>query len=500
MRRMHSMWRIVVAAVTVVVIVAVMTGLALYRPASGWVDGVTGTLTRTSRVAAAQTDLYCPARMSLADTAEYGDSEFRISEGNIASESRYLTSGSVYQATISAVDGSSDSRDLSTSSLNDGSLVLAEDSSGESRLMSATSLDVESGTGLAASTASWATTGDLKGLSAASCISPALAQTFVLSGTRTGTTQQLVIANPSSKSTAVAMSIWGTESAGRMTPSTGSTVTVPAQGERTVDLSAAVSGQKGLVITLTSTQTPVAAVVRSVSMDGLTVAGSDYALPAAGASRAASIPGVLAGDAVRVVLFSRRSGHATLTWLTSSGSSSASAVDLTASRVSSADLGTAPKGAYALAVSSDSAVTASAVVTRTGGSGQSDFAYLPVAASSRNAAVALPSGVSGTLVAANVSRSDVTATVRVYDSSGNPGKSRDLTIAAESAAGLDLSSLGGSAAAVTVRSSGALSWGVRASRSDMSGKSVAAVAFLGATALEPALVTVRTSRNQNILQ
>lgn len=500
MRRMHSAWRIVIAAATVVAIVMVMAGLALYRPASAWVDAITGTSTRISRVTAAQTDLYCPARMTLADTAEYGDSEFRPSEGNIASASRYLASGSVYQAIVSSLDGSSASQDLSSSSLDDGGLALQNDSSGDSRLLSASSLDVESGTGLAASTASWATSGDLRGMSAASCVVPALTQTLVLSGTRTGTTQQLVVANPSAKSTAVGMTIWGTDSAGRMTPSTGSTVTVPADGEKTVDLSAAASGQEGLVVTLSSTQTPVAAVVRSVVMDGLSVGGSDYALPAAAASRSESLPGVAAGDAVRVVLFSRRSGHATLSWLTSSGSSRAGTVTLTASQVSSVDLGTAPKGAYALAVSSDSALIASAVATRSNGSGQSDFAYLPASSASKDGAVALPAGLSGTLVAVNASDVDVTATVRVYDSSGNPDGSRSLTVAAGSATGLDLSSFDGSAAAVAMQSSGGLSWGVRASSADLSRRSVAAVAFLGATALEPTLVTVRTSRNQNILQ
>ena len=54
---------------------------------------------------------------------------------------------------------------------------------------------------------SWATDGDLKGVSAASCVVPALKQAFLLSGTKTGLTQQLVVANPSAKDTSVTIRI-----------------------------------------------------------------------------------------------------------------------------------------------------------------------------------------------------------------------------------------------------------------------------------------------------
>lgn len=67
-----------------------------------------------------------------------------------------------------------------------------------SRLQDTRLLTASNGTG-AVSVMSWATDGDLKGVSAASCVVPALKQAFLLSGTKTGLTQQLVVANPSAR-------------------------------------------------------------------------------------------------------------------------------------------------------------------------------------------------------------------------------------------------------------------------------------------------------------
>ena len=61
---------------------------------------------------------------------------------------------------------------------------------------------------------SWATDGDLKGVSAASCVTPALNQSLMVPGTKTGMTQQLVVANPSAKATSVNIKVWGSDKAG----------------------------------------------------------------------------------------------------------------------------------------------------------------------------------------------------------------------------------------------------------------------------------------------
>ena len=46
-----------------------------------------------------------------------------------------------------------------------------------------------------------------------------------------------------------------------------------------LNLAAAASGQDALYVTVSSVDTPVAAVVRTIAMDGLVAKGSDYAVP-----------------------------------------------------------------------------------------------------------------------------------------------------------------------------------------------------------------------------
>lgn len=139
-----------------------------------------------------------------------------------------------------------------------------------SRLQDTRLLTASNGTGAVSSVMSWATDGDLKGVSAASCVVPALKQAFLLSGTKTGLTQQLVVANPSAKDTSVTIRIWGSDKSGALALSTGSTLTVASGKETVLNLSAAASGQDALYATVTGTDTPVAAIVHTVSMDGLT--------------------------------------------------------------------------------------------------------------------------------------------------------------------------------------------------------------------------------------
>ena len=79
----------------------------------------------------------------------------------------------------------------------------------------------------------------MRGISAASCVSTSLSQSFLLSDSTTGTTQQLIVSNLSTKPTTVDIAVWGSETAGKMALSTQSTLSVPAEGESSMELSAA---------------------------------------------------------------------------------------------------------------------------------------------------------------------------------------------------------------------------------------------------------------------
>ena len=174
------------------------------------------------------------------------------------------------------------------------------------RLINTRMLQAAAGTGTVGTIASWADDGDVRGISAASCVSTSLSQSFLLSDSTTGTTQQLIVSNLSTKPTTVDIAVWGSETAGKMALSTQSTLSVPAEGESSMELSAAVDGQHGLFVTVSSKETPIASVVRTVTMDGLTPKGSDFALPLPTASNASVAPSITAGDAVTAYLFAKQ--------------------------------------------------------------------------------------------------------------------------------------------------------------------------------------------------
>ena len=81
------------------------------------------------------------------------------------------------------------------------------------RLINTRMLLAAAGTGTVGTIASWADDGDVRGISAASCVSTSLSQSFLLSDSTTGTTQQLIVSNLSTKPTTVDIAVWGSETA-----------------------------------------------------------------------------------------------------------------------------------------------------------------------------------------------------------------------------------------------------------------------------------------------
>ena len=121
--------------------------------------------------------------MGLADTGNYGDSAFQATTGNLSTQARYAAFDSVYSATVSAFgDDSADNITLKDADpIIPPSKRCSEDQSGS--LLDTRMLQAAEGTGTVGSIASWADDGDLKGVSASSCVTTALSQSFLLSGT-----------------------------------------------------------------------------------------------------------------------------------------------------------------------------------------------------------------------------------------------------------------------------------------------------------------------------
>lgn len=501
-RRVRAVVRVAGATVSAATIVVLVVACALL-PVWGWVDGASHDARMPQTVSQNRLTAYCPARMSLADTGAYGDGEFRASPGDLASSARYAAFGSVYMSTVSPLGSADDtSLTLGDSDGLDGADAMVASGSADngSMLMDTRLLEAESGTGAAASVASWASVGDLRGVSASECVAPALEHAFLLPGSGTGTVHQLVVANPSSKATSVRLRVWGATSGGEVALSTGSAVSVPARGESVVDLSAAAPGQDGLYMTLSSEDTPVGAVVRTVSMDGLTPKGSDFSTPLPSAARSSSIVGVRQGDALKVSLFAERESRVSVLWMGEKGTVRAAQSTVPAGRVVVVSPGEVPQGTHALLVRSDEDVSAMARIVRSGKDGQEDFAMSAAQTGAVSSAAALPEGLQATLVLSNPSSRQGTAMLHVYDAQGKALSSERIMLEDGSATEIRLADVYKDAAAVMLDANTSLVWGMRVERSSVTDAQMAGVAYVRPTALEPRSDVVWAQEDQTIVR
>lgn len=496
--------RIVLGVLTMLVIIAMFVALLIVRPLPSLVDAsAKGEASSEHTVSQLQTESYCPARMSLADTGSYGDSEFQASAGDIASSARYAAFGSVFRSVIGTTASMDGATALQAADAADVSSIMSASGNvdGGSTLLQTRMLESKSGTGAVASMASWATEGDLKGVSAVSCVTPALTHAFVVGGTATGTTQQLVIANPSSKATSLGVRAWGTSGTGALTLSTGETVTVEAYGETTVDLSAAAPNQDGLYVTVSSERTPVAAVIRTVAADGLTSKGSEVMAPAVEPEATAVMPSVRRGDDVRVIAFAERDTTTTLSWVTDKGLVQSAAHDLTGGKVTVIDMGKAPAGALAVASTAQDSIRLTAEVGRSGDDGQADFALVRAERPSAVSALTVPDHMDATITVVNAGTTDADGTLIGYDGSGKRVGDAKLDLSANAARSVDVSDIGDDA--VTFRldvDGGQIVWGARLTNAQVDDAHLAGLASLAPTSLEETTERIWSSQNAAIVR
>ena len=501
---MRTATRITLAVLTLVPIVALGGALTVVDPLPDAVDqlGSFGARSDFARsVGQLATMSYCPARMTLADTGSYGDAAFQTTVGDIAATARYAAFGSVYQTEVTGLDGS----DAGTAFAGDsgaGTLVATSDMEDTPALLQTRLLSSEDGTGATATVMSYASEGDLRGTSAVSCVATALDQSFLLPSTGTGATHQLIVANPSDKATTVRLSAWGSSSGDRLRASTGERYTVPAHGESIIDLSAALSDQEGVYVTVSSTLAPVSAVVRVVLADGLTPKGSDYVTPIVASGGSLVLPGVDETDTVRVFVRATTEGDVTFSWLTEDGAQRASTQRVEADRVGVADLGEVPEGATALLVEGSDMVddiVASAFVSR-GDDGQADFAMVGAASPSVSSAIAVPDGAATTLAFA-ATDGDATGTLTVYDADGVATATRDIEVGDGTSVATALSDVSDDAATVRFDvTEGHIVWGARLSVPSLDDSDVMQAAYLPATALAEATTTVFSTQDPTIVR
>ncbi|KAB8292743.1 DUF5719 family protein [Bifidobacterium avesanii] len=478
----------VTGLVTLVAMVALLIGMIVVRPLPGFVLGGSRDTSAVGQTVSQRVGVnYCPARMTLSDNAQYGDSAFQTSEGDIASSSRYVAFGSVYSSRIASMTGE-DKGELEDKDPTDASAVrtLAGNADDGSILQTTRLLSAADGTGVSSATVSWASSGDLRGLAATSCVDAGLSHEFLVPATQTGWSERLVVSNATAKATTVNVQVWGTSASGRMSLNLSGTLSVSANAETVFDLSAAAPGQDALYVTVTSKETPVSAVVRATAMNGLTPQGNDYVLDSPDAAQRIAIAGVQGAQGVKVLLLAQEGTSVDLSWITANGLASAQTVSLEGGRAQVADLGAPPADAIGVGVTADAGVTASAVLTRSGDGGQADFAVVAGGSPAASSAVAVPEQVDATVNVTNATRDAASATVSAYDADGKLLGERKIDLTANGAASFAASELGQGVAALRMDDpSSAASWNVTLSRGDLNDKHVGAVAVIEPRALTP---------------
>lgn len=475
----------------ITILLLVLMAAVVLLPIPGWLTDSVNEDSGLSSRQVSQTDLtyYCPSRMALSDSEKYGDSAFQQSEGDIASSARFAAFGSVYQATVGTVGAGNEveNKMLTGDDSVNGAGVKTYSGSVDkgSNAFSAHLLKAESGTGVAASVASWASVGDLKGLSASTCVAPALEQDFLLGPTTTGSTQQLSVANFSGKPTSLEIRIWSTKHGSPLELSTGNVLNVGAHSEATQELSAAAPGNEALFVTVKSKETPIAAVVRNVELDGLSAKGSDYVAPLSPADKRQYLPGISTDDEVKLMARSGRSADVTLSWVDDKGSVRAKNEHLDAGRVSIVDLGKAPQNVSGLRVEAGEPVDVVAKVVRNSQS-YTDFTYVTPAGILADSATVQPDHTDGVLSVLNTSGEPAKAVLRGYDVSGNPSGDKDIDVPANAGININAKDVGADTVMYTLKGDKRIVMGMRLKlQSGDDELSSAAVAYLSASGLEP---------------
>ena len=262
-------------------------------------------------------------------------------------------------------------------------------------------------------------------------------------------------------------------------------MTVPANGRSTVMLNAAAPGQQALYVTVTSQNTPVGAVIRSVAMDGLTPKGNDFIMPLRDASTEQAMPIGDDWDGAMVYAFARHDTKVTLSWITDHGLVSMDSFSIAAGAVATHEVGKAPQGAVAVYAQSDDDCMLAMRVTASGDEGQRDYAVVNAEPAMHQAALAIPADVSSNMVVANMKESQDTVTFVGYDASGKRVGEHDVDVDANSAVTLTPGEIGKGVVAVeTAGKSGSLVWGAFLANDSIEKGGLAGIAYLPAASLE----------------
>lgn len=559
-RHMHNVFVTLLASLSAIIFIAISVIFATKSFYTQFVDdALSPSSSITQRVTATNLKMVCPSRLAISESSDYGDSQYRESDGNISSYARYGVFGNMHNATVrnardngefasklhsvnsikvannksnsnsddssvNSDDSSANSDDSSSSSseeLNDDSDVENSNNSDssvdnsarvvfyankksdkDSQVLEGKLSASDSGTGLSASSASWASDGDLRGLSASSCVIPSRSQTFLVPEVDAGTSIRLVSVNSSAKPTIVQIRMWSVEHGSSVLGlSTGSTFTVDANSESTFDIAAAASLSKGLYLQVLSEQAPVASFMQYRRMQGLVVKGVDIIQPLESDCKSSIIPGVSQSDNAKLYIWSRKSSNVNISWMDDEGSKSIKNVPLQSQELKVIDLGKVPDKVSALKLDSNNPIASMVELNRKSDGGQEDVAFATRVNGEGYRAIVTPVNPEETsLYLASSGLDNTSVKLKAFDYKGDLLKDETIDIRANSSLELKANDIDANAVMFEINSKSNVAFAARLHKKEVDDAHLAAVAWIKSQSLEPQQVSVKVTRTQVVVK
>ncbi|KQT95882.1 DUF5719 family protein [Sanguibacter sp. Leaf3] len=410
--RRRSATRAVVASLAVVAVTGSLAAFGDDLWSAGALDVPAG---EQVAVEARTATLVCPAPVTLADPGTTGDSEFGSTPVETASTLQVAAFGSATTSVLSPLStGSAAGPERTVQGADPSAYALLEQSGSAEAVRSTTSAG--DGSDTSASASSLTTSGDLRGLAAASCAAPGVDQWLVGGGTELGSSSRLTLANPSRTPATVTLELWGPS--GPIDPAGPTTYLVPPGEQVSTLVEGLAAQQRGIVVRASSTGALVTATLQHSVLDGLTARGVDLVVAGEAPATAQTLAGLtveaseIGDDDVASVRLLAPEGDATATIIVLGADGQrvlrgAQTADLVAGTVTDVSLSGLPAGTYSVVVQSDAPVVAGAVTTQTGKADRDEpLLGTPVdrtwIASQRGSAtspssVVLPDGTQGTV-------------------------------------------------------------------------------------------------------
>ncbi|RYV51393.1 DUF5719 family protein [Pengzhenrongella frigida] len=335
-------------------------------------------------------------------------------------------------------------------------------------LLYAAPLD-ESAPLIGGATASVTTAGDLRGLSAASCQAPSADQWLVGGSTEIGNTSQLIVTNPGATAAQVTVELFGPSGRAGLGGS-GSFLVAPG-AEKVVVLAGVAAEQSRIAVHVSAAGGLITAHVQDNRLDGFTPAGTDLVSAGTAPARRQVVGGLVVPEStidgpdvaqLRLLVPGDTGATATLSLLGPDGPvvlPGAETISLAPGEVTDVSLGGLPAGAYTAVVDADEPLVAAVMITRTGLPGQLDDlptlerAWGAAAVPAAGGVVALPAGVSGTVLLAGIGPDDggegggsATGTLRTFGDDGALLDEREVSVPAGTTMALPVTSLAGGVA------------------------------------------------------